>query len=153
MELIDQLQRCETESELRAWLSATFDVRIILPERHLQWVERERAKREAIIAEGRRQMTARVAAMAAGAPERVKLAGRPQRSTSYRGFGGGSEIVAEVRRAIKRYGIPPSRFGREAVNDPGLVADLEKGREPRPKVKARLRAYIAALNAGEAAHG
>jgi hypothetical protein len=39
--------------------------------------------------------------------------------------------------------MPPTLFGREAVNDPRLVGDLTNGRQPGAAVTARIDAYIA----------
>ena len=55
----------------------------------------------------------------------------------------------ELRRAVeaflRRSGMPPSRFGREAVGDPCFVADLRSGREPRATTTRRVRTYIGAM--------
>ena len=53
-------------------------------------------------------------------------------------------LLPQVERYIRRSGMPPSRFGREAVNDPRFVHDLRLGREPRPKTAARVAAWLAA---------
>ena len=145
-ELIDTLQACWTESAFRAWLAETLAIRTNLPEPQLRRVEHERAKREALLAEQRRQaiVAARVAAIAEG---------RNHSPAQFSSGGAGSELALEVKRALQRHNIPASRFGREVANDPGFVADLERGREPRAKVKARVRAYNAALDMREAAHG
>jgi hypothetical protein len=52
-----------------------------------------------------------------------------------------------ISTALRRHGIPPSRFGRDAVGDPRLVGDLRNGREPRPKMEQRVRTFIAMLDA------
>lgn len=52
-----------------------------------------------------------------------------------------------ISTALRRHGIPPSRFGRDAVNDPAFYRDLmHRGRELRPATAARVRAFIAALD-------
>ncbi|MEO7681915.1 MAG: hypothetical protein ABIS14_14705 [Sphingomonas sp.] len=38
--------------------------------------------------------------------------------------------------------MPPTKFGRLAVNDPRLVRDLRAGREPGPRMVARVEAFI-----------
>jgi hypothetical protein len=53
-------------------------------------------------------------------------------------------LLPQVERFIRQSGMPPSRFGREAVNDPRFVHDLRLGREPRPKTAARVAAWLAA---------
>ncbi len=47
-----------------------------------------------------------------------------------------------IERYLKRTGTPPTRFGREAVNDPRFVFDLRNGREAGPEVQARVRAFL-----------
>lgn len=50
-------------------------------------------------------------------------------------------------RAIETYlrvtATPPTRFGREVVNDPRFVLDLRNGREPRNATCARVFAWLA----------
>jgi len=53
-------------------------------------------------------------------------------------------VGREVEKFLKRSGMPPTRFGRLAVNDPRLVGDLRNGREPGSRVAGRIRAFIAA---------
>lgn len=48
-------------------------------------------------------------------------------------------IEAHMRAARQT----PSRFGREAVNDPRLVRDMRRGRRVGSKVTARIDAYLA----------
>lgn len=50
-----------------------------------------------------------------------------------------------VSAALKHYGLSPTRFGRNAVNDPVFVSALRNGREVRPATADRVRAYIASL--------
>jgi hypothetical protein len=52
-------------------------------------------------------------------------------------------LLVEIDRYLKRTGMPPTRFGRLAVNDPRLVGDLKRGREPGRQMRARVRAFIA----------
>jgi len=52
-------------------------------------------------------------------------------------------VGREVERFLQQTGMPPTRFGRLAVNDPRLVGDLRNGREPGPEVSDRIRAFIA----------
>jgi len=51
-------------------------------------------------------------------------------------------LLPQVERYLRRSGMPPSRFGREAVGDPRFVHDLRLGREPRPKTTARVAAWL-----------
>ncbi|RYM11014.1 hypothetical protein [Sphingobium cupriresistens] len=52
-------------------------------------------------------------------------------------------VLMEVERWLKQHDLPASKFGRMAVGDPNLVADLRIGRDPSSKVVARLRAFMA----------
>lgn len=52
------------------------------------------------------------------------------------------ELHRRVERYLRRSGMAPTRFGREALRDPRLVFDLRNGREPRPKTAARLAAWL-----------
>lgn len=54
-----------------------------------------------------------------------------------------SPILLEIERRLKATGMSASRFGRLAANDPRLVDDLRKGRDPSSRVVARLRAFLA----------
>jgi hypothetical protein len=54
------------------------------------------------------------------------------------------ELLIKIDRYIKETGIPVTRFGRLAVNDPRLVHDLRLGRSPGRSLAARVEAYIAA---------
>ncbi len=38
-------------------------------------------------------------------------------------------LLSMIERYLSENGIPPSRFGRDAVGDPGLVSTLRRGRE------------------------
>ena len=49
-----------------------------------------------------------------------------------------------IDRYLRRTQMPPTRFGRLAVNDPRLVGDLKRGRIPGPRLVARIQAFIAA---------
>ncbi|WP_299323573.1 hypothetical protein [Parasphingopyxis sp.] len=53
-------------------------------------------------------------------------------------------LLIEIDRFLRKTDMPPTRFGREAVNDPRLVFDIRRGRECGAKVRARILAYIAA---------
>ena len=51
-------------------------------------------------------------------------------------------LLREVENFLRNRGVPPTRFGREAVRDPRFVFDLRNGREPRPQTVARVRAFL-----------
>jgi hypothetical protein len=52
-------------------------------------------------------------------------------------------LLSMIERHLRNSGIAPTRFGRDAVNDPRFVLDLRNGREPRPSTAERVSAYIA----------
>lgn len=51
-------------------------------------------------------------------------------------------ILYEIKQFLRISGMAETRFGREAANDPRLVGDLRRGREPRLELTERLRAYM-----------
>lgn len=53
-------------------------------------------------------------------------------------------VGREVEKFLRRTGMPATKFGRLAVNDPRFVLDLRLGREPRSRTAARVIAFIAA---------
>ncbi|WP_267395271.1 MULTISPECIES: hypothetical protein [unclassified Sphingomonas] len=61
------------------------------------------------------------------------------------------DLRLAVRRALRAHSIAPSRFGRDAVNDPAFVARLlVRGSNPHRSTAARVRAYLAKLEANHA---
>jgi len=53
------------------------------------------------------------------------------------------DLLRRVERHMRRRGMAPSRFGREAAGDPRFVFDLRNGRQPRPATAARIAAWLA----------
>jgi hypothetical protein len=53
-------------------------------------------------------------------------------------------LLSMIERYLAESGITPSRFGRDAMGDPGFVATLRRGRLPRDSTIARVTAYIRA---------
>ena len=51
-------------------------------------------------------------------------------------------LLRRVERHLRRFDVPPARFGTEAVRDPRFVFDLRNGREPRQRTVERVEAYI-----------
>ena len=51
-----------------------------------------------------------------------------------------------VELYMRRTRMPPSRFGRDALNDPRFVFTLREGREPRRRTRERVVAFIAAYD-------
>lgn len=57
-----------------------------------------------------------------------------------------SEIDAfksSVEQFIRDHNWPPTRFGKEAANDPLFVFQLRNGREPRKNTRERVERFIA----------
>ena len=57
-------------------------------------------------------------------------------------------LLSMIERHLRNTGVAPTRFGREAVNDPRFVLDLRNGREPRRETADRVSSYIARQNLG-----
>jgi hypothetical protein len=57
-------------------------------------------------------------------------------------------LLRRIERYLRRSGTPATRFGREAVRDPRIVRDMRNGREPGPKMVARLSAHLDAAETG-----
>ena len=53
-------------------------------------------------------------------------------------------LLMHVEKYLRRTGMPPTRFGREAARDPRLVNDLRCGRSVGDRLAASVIAYIAA---------
>ena len=53
-------------------------------------------------------------------------------------------LFLAIDEMLHRPGMTPSRLGREAIGDPGLVRDLRRGRELRPATRQRLVSYLRA---------
>lgn len=51
-------------------------------------------------------------------------------------------VLPKIDRYLRATAMPPTKFGRLAVRDPRLVRDLRAGREPGPRVVARIEAFI-----------
>ena len=57
-------------------------------------------------------------------------------------------LLVRIERYLRATKTAPTRFGREAVGDPNLVADLRDGREPRRATTRRVLAFIEANEPG-----
>jgi hypothetical protein len=53
-------------------------------------------------------------------------------------------VLGKIEKFLRNRDMSASRFGRLAVRDPRLVHDLRNGREPGPKMAARIDAFLAA---------
>jgi hypothetical protein len=52
------------------------------------------------------------------------------------------DMLTIIQRYLRRTGMPATKFGRLAVNDPRLVGDLRNGRELRSDTRARVEDFI-----------
>lgn len=52
------------------------------------------------------------------------------------------DLHRRIEKYLRRTGMPPTRFGREAVRDPRFVFDLRNGRDPRAPTRARIVAWL-----------
>jgi len=51
-------------------------------------------------------------------------------------------LLTRVEAFLRRTGMPPTRFGRDAARDPRLVFDLRRGRTVGDRLAARVAAFI-----------
>lgn len=51
-------------------------------------------------------------------------------------------LLPRIEAYLRRSGVPPTRFGRDAARDPRLVHDLRLGREPGARLTRKLIDYI-----------
>ena len=51
-------------------------------------------------------------------------------------------LLRRIERHLRRHAMAPTRFGREAANDPRLIEDLRNGRQAGARVAARITAYM-----------
>ena len=51
-------------------------------------------------------------------------------------------LLRRIERHLSATGMPPTRFGRDAVGDPRFVFDLRAGREPRPETTRRVLTWL-----------
>ena len=53
-------------------------------------------------------------------------------------------LLSTIEKYLRRSGVAASRFGREALGDPGFVEALRRGREPREPTVRRVTEYLSA---------
>ncbi|MDF2386406.1 hypothetical protein JMG10_33380 [Nostoc ellipsosporum NOK] len=53
-------------------------------------------------------------------------------------------VHRKIEKFLRATDMPPTKFGRLAVRDPRFVLDLRRGREPGPRIVARVEAFLAA---------
>jgi hypothetical protein len=52
-------------------------------------------------------------------------------------------LLYRIRRFCAATGLPQTKFGRLAVNDPRLVGDMARGRVVGPHIVARVERFMA----------
>jgi hypothetical protein len=57
-------------------------------------------------------------------------------------------LLSTIERYLGETGVTASRFGREALGNPGFVHWLRRGREPRETAVRRIVAYLSAVRHG-----
>lgn len=55
-----------------------------------------------------------------------------------------ADLLEDIRAHCALWGIPPTKFGMDAVGDPSFVSALENGRDCRSKTVRKVRAFMAA---------
>jgi hypothetical protein len=53
-----------------------------------------------------------------------------------------SRLLRRIERYLRRSGMRPTEFGRRAVRDGLFVAQLRRGRRPRPGTEARVNEFL-----------
>ncbi|AEI38229.1 MAG: hypothetical protein ABF461_08390 [Zymomonas mobilis subsp. pomaceae] len=51
-------------------------------------------------------------------------------------------LLGKIEKYLSATGMTPTRFGRDALNDPRFVLDLRRGREPRRRTLSRVLTYL-----------
>lgn len=54
-------------------------------------------------------------------------------------------VLRRIETYLRKSGKSPTRFGRELANDPRLVFDMRRGREPGARLRTRIEAYLEAV--------
>ncbi len=62
------------------------------------------------------------------------------------------ELLWMIERYLRESGTTASRFGRDAMGDPGFVAGLRQGRQTRMITERRVAAYLAYVRAAQKAN-
>lgn len=63
-----------------------------------------------------------------------------------------AELVEKIDAFLERHNMPESRFGRDAVGEPGLVGRIRKGSSPTLDMLNRIADFMASRDA-EAGQG
>ena len=60
-------------------------------------------------------------------------------------------LLLRIERYLRARKMAPTRFGRNALGDPWLVADMRDGRTLRDRTAARVNAYLDRMEAEQRA--
>ena len=52
-------------------------------------------------------------------------------------------LIRTIEKFLRQTGMPATKFGRLATQDPRFVLDLRNGREPRSNTEKRVENFIA----------
>ncbi len=52
-------------------------------------------------------------------------------------------MLIRIDRYLRATGMSPTRFGKLTVNDPRLVTDLKRGRQPGRAIVSRVEKFMA----------
>ncbi len=51
-------------------------------------------------------------------------------------------LIRKIEKFLRHTGMTPTKFGRLAVRDPGLVRELRNGREPGIRMERRVEHFM-----------
>ena len=51
-------------------------------------------------------------------------------------------LIRKIEKFLRRTGMPVTKFGRLAVQDPRFVIDLRNGRIPRSRTESRIEHFM-----------
>ena len=78
---------------------------------------------------------------------------RTSDSSGRKPYGTLGMLIRTIEKFLRRYEMPPTKFGRLAAHDPRFVLDLRMGRDPRSATEARILGFIAGFEAAQADAG
>ncbi|MXO90728.1 hypothetical protein [Pontixanthobacter aquaemixtae] len=58
-------------------------------------------------------------------------------------------LIRTIEKFLRQTGMPPTKFGRLATQDPRFVLDLRNGRMPRSKTERRVESFISEYLGGQ----
>lgn len=61
-------------------------------------------------------------------------------------------LIRRIERFLRETGMPWTKFGRLAAQDPRFVQDLRNGRSPRPRTEKRVEHFMNTYQESPHAH-